>query len=55
MRSATLNPASATVVTGAVVEPSLAGSGIGETVSSRLGYFCADRIRRPSTWCSTGR
>jgi glutaminyl-tRNA synthetase len=38
-----LNPASATVVSGAVVEPSLAGSGIGETVQfERIGYFCAD-------------
>jgi glutaminyl-tRNA synthetase len=40
---ADLNPASETVVRGALVEPSLAGAPVGETVQfERLGYFCAD-------------
>ena len=43
-----LNPASETVLGGAVVEPSLASSGIGETVQfERLGYFCADPDSTP--------
>jgi glutaminyl-tRNA synthetase len=43
-----LNPASETVVRGAFVEPSLAGSPVGETVQfERLGYFCADRDAAP--------
>ncbi len=43
-----LNPGSETVVTGCVVEPSLAGLPVGETVQfERLGYFCADPDSRP--------
>jgi len=38
-----LNPASETVVAGALVEPSLAGAAVGETVQfERLGYFAPD-------------
>ena len=48
---ADLNPDSETVVTGAFVEPSLAGAEPGETVQfERLGYFAADpdsRARAP--------
>ncbi len=43
-----LNPASETVVTGAVVEPALAGAAVGETVQfERLGYFCPDPDSAP--------
>ncbi len=43
-----LNPASETVVTGAVVEPALAGAAVGETVQfERLGYFCPDPDSTP--------
>jgi len=43
-----LNPNSETVVTGAFVEPSLAGAERGETVQfERLGYFAADPDSRP--------
>jgi glutaminyl-tRNA synthetase len=45
---ADLNPNSETVLTGAFVEPSLAGAGSGETVQfERLGYFAADPDSRP--------
>ena len=45
---ADLNPNSETVVTGAYVEPSLAGAEPGETVQfERLGYFAADPDSRP--------
>jgi glutaminyl-tRNA synthetase len=38
-----LNPASETVVTGALLEPSLADVPVGDTVQfERLGYFCVD-------------
>ena len=43
-----LNPASETVVTGAFVEPALAGAPVGETVQfERLGYFCPDPDSTP--------
>jgi glutaminyl-tRNA synthetase len=43
-----LNPASETVLRGALVEPSLAGLPVGETVQfERLGYFCPDTDGRP--------
>jgi glutaminyl-tRNA synthetase len=43
-----LNPASETIVTGAMLEPSLAGAPIGETVQfERLGYFTPDPDSRP--------
>ena len=43
-----LNPASETVLTGALLEPSLAGVPVGETVQfERLGYFCADTDSAP--------
>jgi glutaminyl-tRNA synthetase len=43
-----LNPASETVLRGALVEPSLAGLPVGETVQfERLGYFCPDTDSRP--------
>ena len=39
-----INPASETILTGALVEPDLAGLAAGDTVQfERLGYFCADR------------
>ena len=45
---ADLNPDSETVLTGAFVEPSLAGAEPGETVQfERLGYFAADPDSRP--------
>ena len=45
---ADLNPASETIVRGAMVEPSLAGRGPGETVQfERLGYFTPDPDSRP--------
>jgi glutaminyl-tRNA synthetase len=45
---ADLNPDSETVVTGALVEPSLADAQPGETVQfERLGYFAADADSRP--------
>ena len=45
---ADLNPNSETVLTGAFVEPSLAGAEPGETVQfERLGYFAADPDSRP--------
>ena len=45
---ADLNPASETIVRGAVVEPSLAGAEVGETVQfERLGYFTPDPDSRP--------
>jgi glutaminyl-tRNA synthetase len=45
---ADLNPASEEVLTGARVEPALAGAPVGETVQfERLGYFCADPDSRP--------
>jgi len=43
-----LNPASETIVPGAMLEPSLAAAVPGETVQfERLGYFCADTDSRP--------
>lgn len=43
-----LNPDSETVVRGCLVEPSLAGLKVGETVQfERLGYFCQDADSRP--------
>ncbi len=43
-----LNPASETIVHGAVVEPALAEARVGETVQfERLGYFVADPDSRP--------
>jgi glutaminyl-tRNA synthetase len=43
-----LNPASETVVQGAMLEPSLAEARVGETVQfERLGYFVADPDSRP--------
>jgi glutaminyl-tRNA synthetase len=43
-----LNPASETVVSGALVEPALAEVGVGETVQfERLGYFCPDPDSAP--------
>ena len=45
---ADLNPASETIVAGALVEPSLVDVAVGETVQfERLGYFCADPDSRP--------
>ena len=45
---ADLNPNSETVLTGAFVEPSLAGAELGETVQfERLGYFAADPDSAP--------
>src|SRR5262249_26261073 len=45
---ADLNPASETVVSGAMLEPSLAASPVGETVQfERLGYFTADPDSTP--------
>jgi len=45
---ADLNPASETVVRGALVEPSLAEAPVGQTVQfERLGYFCPDPDSRP--------
>ena len=45
---ADLNPASETVLTGALVEPGLAQLPVGETVQfERLGYFCPDPDTRP--------
>jgi glutaminyl-tRNA synthetase len=43
-----LNPASETVVGGALIEPSLVGAPVGETVQfERLGYFCPDPDSTP--------
>ena len=43
-----LNPESETVLHGCLVEPSLAGLPVGETVQfERLGYFCADPDSAP--------
>ena len=45
---ADLNPASETIVTGAMLEPSLADVKVGETVQfERLGYFAPDTDSRP--------
>ncbi len=45
-----LNPQSETVVTGALLEPSLAAIPVGETVQfERLGYFCVDPDSAPGT------
>jgi glutaminyl-tRNA synthetase len=45
---ADLNPASETIVRGAMLEPSLAETSIGETVQfERLGYFAPDTDSRP--------
>ena len=45
---ADLNPASETIVRGAMLEPSLAGTPAGETVQfERLGYFTPDADSRP--------
>jgi glutaminyl-tRNA synthetase len=45
---ADLNPASETIVQGAMLEPSLADTPIGETVQiERLGYFAPDLDSRP--------
>jgi glutaminyl-tRNA synthetase len=45
---ADLNPKSEEVISGCVVEPSLAGATVGETVQfERLGYFCADPDSKP--------
>ena len=43
-----LNPASETILRGALVEPALVGAPIGETVQfERLGYFCPDPDSTP--------
>jgi glutaminyl-tRNA synthetase len=43
-----LNPASETIVRGAMLEPALAEACVGETVQfERLGYFVADPDSRP--------
>ena len=43
-----LNPDSETVLRGCLVEPSLAGLPVGETVQfERLGYFCPDPDSAP--------
>ena len=43
-----LNPESETVLRGALIEPSLAGAPVGETVQfERLGYFCPDPDSTP--------
>ena len=53
---ADLNPASETIVRGAMLEPALADAPLGETVQfERLGYFTPDSDSRPARWCSTGR
>ena len=53
---ADLNPASETVVQGAMLEPSLADAAAGETVQfERLGYFARTRTRGRRRSCSTGR
>ena len=45
---ADLNPASETIVRGAMLEPTLAGASLGETVQfERLGYFTPDADSRP--------
>ena len=45
---ADLNPASETIVSGAMLEPSLADARVGETVQfERLGYFTPDADSRP--------
>jgi glutaminyl-tRNA synthetase len=45
---ADLNPASETIIRGAMVEPALAGTPLGETVQfERLGYFTPDADSRP--------
>ncbi len=45
---ADLNPASETIVPGAMLEPSLAEASPGETVQfERLGYFAPDADSRP--------
>jgi glutaminyl-tRNA synthetase len=45
---ADLNPASETIVSGAMLEPSLAATPVGETVQfERLGYFTPDPDSRP--------
>jgi glutaminyl-tRNA synthetase len=45
---ADLSPASETIVPGAMLEPSLAATPIGETVQlERLGYFTPDPDTRP--------
>ena len=45
---ADLNPASETIVTGAMLEPSLVDVKVGETVQfERLGYFTPDTDSRP--------
>ncbi|MEI7744150.1 MAG: glutamine--tRNA ligase/YqeY domain fusion protein [Chloroflexota bacterium] len=45
---ADLNPASETIVTGAMLEPALADTAIGDTVQfERLGYFCTDPDSQP--------
>jgi glutaminyl-tRNA synthetase len=45
---AELNPSSETIVTGAMLEPSLAEAAVGETVQfERLGYFTPDTDSRP--------
>ena len=45
---ADLNPSSETIVTGAMLEPSLAETPVGETVQfERLGYFTPDADSRP--------
>ena len=44
-----LNPASETVLGGCLVEPSLVGAPVGETVQfERLGYFCPDPDSTPA-------
>ena len=53
---ADLNPASETIVRGAMLEPALADAAPGETVQfERLGYFTPDSDSRPDALCSTGR
>ena len=45
-----LNPASETIVTGALLEPSLAATLVGETVQlERLGYFTPDTDSKDGT------
>ena len=53
---ADLNPASETIVRGAMLEPALADAPPGDTVQfERLGYFTPDSDSRSARWCSTGR
>ena len=53
---ADLNPGSLEVLSGALLEPSLAEMPVGEAVQfERLGYFCPDPRAARTPWCSTAR